>query len=337
MTRALRDTRIRIALAALIAIGGAAGVMLLSGGASADGHKARVTSTDRWLPLAPSPLQRTEVGAARIGRFLYVLGGFVPTPSGATTREVARYDIDANEWTKVRSMPVGVNHPAVAAYQGSLYVHGGYTGLVIQPIDRLFRYTPATDTWVELKNSGRPRAAHALVPIGGKLYAPGGADGQRAFRFLQIYDPARDRWRSGPAMRIAREHIGAAAVGGKLYVIAGRAGGLNLDVVERYDPDTRRWKTLRPVQVPRSGFQAAAVGGRIVAVGGEQLAEGDSTIGEVEILNPKTGRWRRLPSMLTPRHGLGVVSRGRRVFAIEGGPMPGLAFSSALEFLDLGR
>jgi hypothetical protein len=84
-------------------------------------------------------------------------------------------------------------------------------------------------------------------------------------------------------------------------------------------------------------LQAAVVGGRIVAVGGEQLAEGDSTIREVEILNPKTGRWHRLPSMLTPRHGLGVVSRGRRLFAIEGGPMPGLAFLSALEFLDLGR
>ena len=65
----------RMALAAVIAIGGTAGVMLLSGGASADGQKARVTSTDRWLPLAPSPLQRTEVGAARIGRFIYVLGG----------------------------------------------------------------------------------------------------------------------------------------------------------------------------------------------------------------------------------------------------------------------
>ena len=78
----------------------------------------------------------------------------------------------------------------------------------------------------------------------------------------------------------------------------------------------------------RSGFQAAVVGGRIVAAGGEQLAEGDSTIGEVEILNPKTGRWRRLPSMLTPRHGLGIITRARRVFAIEGGPMPGLAFST---------
>jgi hypothetical protein len=238
MTRALRGTR--IALAALIAIGGTAGVMLLSGGTSAHGQKARVTSTDRWLPLAPSPLQRTEVGAARIGRFIYVLGGFVPTPSGATTTEVTRYDIDTNEWTKVRSMPVGVNHPAVAAYKGSLYVHGGYTGIVTQPIDRLFRYTPATDTWVELKNSGRPRAAHALVPIGGELYAPGGADGQRAFRFLQLYDPARDRWRSGPAMRVAREaHRGCC--GGRQAVRDRRAG-------RRIQ--SRRRRALRPRYAP---------------------------------------------------------------------------------------
>ncbi|MCA1607372.1 MAG: hypothetical protein LC775_18330, partial [Acidobacteria bacterium] len=131
---------------------------------------------------------------------------------------------------------------------------------------------------------------------------------------LQLYDPARDRWRSGPAMRVAREHIGAAAVDGKLYVIAGRAGGFNLDVVERYDPDTRRWKKLRPVQVPRSGFQAAVVRGRIVPVGGEQLAEGDSTIGEVEILNPKTGRWRQTPfDADSPPRARGRLPRSSRL------------------------
>jgi hypothetical protein len=324
MTRVLCGTRIRIALATLIAIGGAAGVMLPSGGASADGQKARVTSTDRWRPLAPSPLQRTEVGAARIGRFIYVLGGFVPTPSGATTSEVTRYDIDANEWTKVRSMPVGVNHPAVAAYKGSLYVHGGYTGVVTQPIDRLFRYTPATDTWVKLKNSGRPRAAHALVPIGGKLYAPGGADGQRAFRFLQLYDRPATVGAPAPQCRRARAHRGCG--GGRQAVRDRRAG-------QRTQSRPRR--ALRPRYAPLE--EAAARPGaaqRLPSRGRRRPhrrrrrraadTEGDSTIGEVEILNPKTGRWRRLPSMLTPRHGLGVVSRGRRVFAIEGGPMPGL-------------
>ena len=60
-----------------------------------------------------------------------------------------------------------------------------------------------------------------------------------------------------------------------------------------------------------------------------------SDIAEVESFDPRTGSWSPLPSMLTPRHGLGGVAQGGRVFAIEGGPQPGLAFSSALEYLDV--
>jgi hypothetical protein len=41
--------------------------------------------------------------------------------------------------------------------------------------------------------------------------------------------------------------------------------------------------------------------------------------------------------MVTPRHGVGGAAKGRRVYALEGGPEPGLAFSSALEYLDLER
>ena len=76
-------------------------------------------------------------------------------------------------------------------------------------------------------------------------------------------------------------------------------------------------------------------GGRIVVVGGEELEPGGTTIGEVEMFNPRTGRWRALPDMRTPRHGLGGAALGNRVFAVEGGPQPGLAFSNAIEFLDV--
>ena len=191
MRRALRGTRIRIALAALIAIGGAAGVMLLSVGASADGQEARVTSTDRWLPLAPSPLQRTEVGAPRIGRFIYVLGGFVPTPSGATTSEVTRYDIDANEWTKIRSMPVGVNHPAVAAYKAASTCTADTTGVVTQPIDRLFRYTPGPRP-LALRPAMRVAREHiGAAAVDGKLYVIAGRAGGLNLDVVERYDPIR--------------------------------------------------------------------------------------------------------------------------------------------------
>jgi hypothetical protein len=69
--------------------------------------------------------------------------------------------------------------------------------------------------------------------------------------------------------------------------------------------------------------------------GGEELEPGGKTIASVELFDPRTRRWRALPDMRTPRHGLGGVARGNRVFALEGGPQPGLAFSNAIEFLDV--
>ena len=73
------------------------------------------------------------------------------------------------------------------------------------------------------------------------------------------------------------------------------------------------------------------VGGRIVAFGGEA----DATIAPVEAYDPATDAWGALPAMRTPRHGLGGASKGGRVYAFEGGPQPGFAFSSALEYLDV--
>jgi non-specific serine/threonine protein kinase len=79
------------------------------------------------------------------------------------------------------------------------------------------------------------------------------------------------------------------------------------------------------------------VRGKVVAYGGEQLMQGGSTIEQVELYDPATDAWTPLPEMRTPRHGLGGVSKGRRLFSLEGGPRPGLAFSSAVEILDVPK
>src|SRR5262245_33565098 len=98
-------------------------VLLTDGGDASTGSSAPAS---RWSALQPSPLDRTEVGSARIGRFVYVVGGF-SAPDGKTTDHVARYDIDSGSWGVLTPMPVGVNHPAVASAGGRLYVFGGYT------------------------------------------------------------------------------------------------------------------------------------------------------------------------------------------------------------------
>jgi Kelch motif len=333
----VRSTRWRLALAAAVAAIGAATVALLADGG--DANRGAIATAARWSALQPSPLARSEVGSARIGRFVYVVGGFA-APDGNTSDKVARYDIDSRTWTLVASMPVGVNHPAVAASAGRLYVYGGYTasGELAGETDALRRYDPATDTWTTLTGSGIPRAAATLAAHRGRLYAIGGARaGGTALNLVQIYDIARDAWRRGPGLRVAREHLASAVLGRTIFAVGGRASGRNLGAVERLDIGGGKWQRLPGLRTPRSGFGAAVVKGEIVAVGGEQLAEGDQTIRSVELYDPALRRWRRIHNMLTPRHGLGVSSRGRIVFAVEGGPRPGLSFSSALEALRVPR
>jgi N-acetylneuraminic acid mutarotase len=291
-----------------------------------------------WQAAQSAGIERTEVGAARIGDSVYVVGGY-RAPDGTVTGALERYDSGSDTWEQLRSLPIEVNHPAVTAAGGKLYLNGGFRGDG-EPTDRLFRYSPGGDRWKRLPDSPVTRAAHALQAIGGKLYAAGGSDGDNAqIRKLAIYDISSGRWTLGPSMQVGRNHVASAALERKLYVIGGRPGPEhgNRRTVERYNAGARRWRRLAPLDTATSGASATAAAGKVVVFGGEKLDGSGETIAATESFNPGTGEWTSLPDMRTPRHGLGGVARGNRVYAIEGGPRPGLAFSSAIEFLDVPR
>ena len=327
----MRAARLAIGAAVALAAGGGA-VVLASGGDPGDAR------ADRWTALAPAPLARTEVAAARIGRSIYVVGGF-ERDSGATSAAVERYDIHRNRWSRMRSMPLALNHATAVAHRGDLYVHGGYTGAsdLSAPTGALLRYDPERGRWRRLPSSPTPRAAHALAAIGGRLYAAGGANDSGSLRSLEIYDLERRSWSSGPSFPFgpARNHTTGVAAGGRFYVIAGRDGE-NFTAVERYNPRRRVWEDVPDLRTPRGGIASARLrDGRIVVFGGENLIPGGTTIAAVELFNPRTRAWRSLPSMRTPRHGLGGAALGNRVYAIEGGVEPGFSFSNAIEALDV--
>ena len=137
-------------------------------------------------------------------------------------------------------------------------------------------------------------------------------------------------------MPTGRNHVGAAVLRGGLVVTGGRPGPVHggLATVERYDPRRKRWTSLPDMNTARSGHATVTVGGRIVVFGGEEL-DGGTTIEQTELLDPSSDRWTALPDMVTPRHGVGGAAKGNRIYALEGGPQPGLAYSPALEYLDL--
>jgi hypothetical protein len=311
-----------------------AAVALIAGAALVVGGVVGAASRrDRWSALHDGSLARTEVGAARIGGSIYVVGGFLPP--GRTTTAVERYDLAADRWTRVRDMPIGLNHAAAVAYRGDLYVVGGYAaeGGLTQETGALLRYEPGADRWSQLPAMPTRRGAVAAGVVGDRLYVAGGARGGAALRRLEVYDFGTRRWRRGPSMAVAREHLAGAVAGGAFYALAGRAAGRgNFTVVERFLPPRNRWERLPSLRKARGGIAAASVHGRVVVFGGEESA---GTIRQVELYTPGRRAWRRLPDMRTPRHGLGGVSFRSGVYALEGGVQPGFSFSSALEALDV--
>lgn len=319
-------------LTLVVAAAGVAGALALAGASEPGSSRA-----DRWSALEPSPFERTEVAAARVGRSIYVVGGFERS-RGGTVAAVARFDIDRDRWSSVRDMPLALNHTTAVAHRGRLYVHGGYRGArdLSRPTGALLRYDPRSRRWSRLPPAPTPRAAHAAAVVGGRLYVAGGANDSGSLHSLEIYNFARRRWRAGPSFPgPARNHTTGVASGGRFYVLAGRDAG-NLANAERYDPRTGRWQELPPLRTPRGGIASARVrDGRIVVVGGEELTPGGETIASVELFDPGTRRWRRLPDLRTPRHGLGAAALGDRVYAIEGGVTPGFSFSRAIESLDV--
>jgi N-acetylneuraminic acid mutarotase len=319
---------VRRILAAAIAV-------VVVAGCGEEDRTAETAATDRWKPLARSKLSRTEVGAARIGRSIYVVGGFEQASGGRTTAAVERYDIATNRWTRVRSMPVALNHAAAAAWHDRLYVVGGYASASGLDHEQrvLLRYDPRANTWKRLPKPPSARAALAAAVVADKLYAVGGARDGQALATLEIYDLRRNRWSKGPDMAVAREHLAATASLGFVYALAGRASGQgNFATTERFDPAGGKWERLPDMAKPRGGTAAATVAGDVIVFGGEEDA---GTIAEVERFDSESRTWSALPDMRTPRHGLGGVALKRRVYSLEGGPQPGLYFSTDLEVLDV--
>jgi N-acetylneuraminic acid mutarotase len=289
----------------------------------------------KWSRGMPLPVARGEVAAALVGGQIYVVGGFVA--GGENSPRVDAYSPAAKSWRQIPDLPLPVDHAMAAGYRGTLYVVGGY-GPSRSRLTTLFAYSGGS--WARLTPMPEQRAAGGAVVVNGKLYVVGGTASStiagplaasRLATTMLAYDIAARRW-STLRGATPREHLAVTALGGRIYAIGGRKAGAdtNLDLVEVYSPQKRRWKRLPRVPGKRGGTGAAATGRWIVSVGGETVSK---TIASVYRFDVRRRRWSRLPSLPTPRHGLGVVAFGKRVYVIGGGTSPGLAVSSANEYL----
>jgi N-acetylneuraminic acid mutarotase len=206
-----------------------------------DNHWEYDPAADTWKALAPLPTKRGSPNAAVVAGKLYVIGGATTHPgSHETSIHPARphrssdanevFDPATNSWAKGSPMPTPRNHAAVGVVNNKIYILGGRLGAGFitraSNTDIVESYDPATDQWgALLAPMPTARSAVAWGTYKGRIYVAGGevrnATMSAAYRTVEAYDAAANRWFSLPPMEIARHGLAGDIIGNKFHLVSG--------------------------------------------------------------------------------------------------------------------
>lgn len=287
------------------------------------GTGARMTipeAAPAWHPRAPLPAARARVRCVSLDGILYAFA--------EGTRDVLRYEPDADVWHQETLLPESWRAYALAELDGRIHLVGGLDGRS-RAVDWHRTYEPRTGRWGTRAVLGERRHDMGAASTGGLLYVAGGQRPLLSMTTAAVdaYDPVADEWTRCRRMHHARANPGVAAVRGRIYAVGGRLPGLGSGRpsghVESYDPATGRWKELEHVPTPRLDAALAELDGVLYLAGGDA---GAGPTGLTQRFVPGFG-WGGGPEMERERSGLGLAAFSGRIFAVGGGTDAGATHS----------
>jgi N-acetylneuraminic acid mutarotase len=164
------------------------------------------------------------------------------------------------------------------------------------------------------------RQEHPSVALGGVIWVIGGFDGSaRIVDSVEVYEPARDRWRSDVAsLPVAMHHANVAVVDGRIYV-TGFLRELAFEPDGRvfaYDPAEDRWSERQsmPAGTERGASGVAVLDGRIYVAGGLRGA----TVATFSAYDPAADSWEELPDLPLPLDHLAAGAVGGVFYTLGG-------------------
>ena len=194
-----------------------------------------------------------------------------------------RYDPAANSWTALASMPVRWAH-ASAAFDGKIYVFGGYGINSSAHVTSTYVYDIAANSWSAGSTMPTWRASMQAREVGGKIYVMGGNLQGPLSAITEAYDPAANAWASLAPMPTARSNYAAVVDNGRIYVMGGEMGGSTNTCVQ-YDAQANSWLPTNPMNQPRQNFALGLINGKAYAGQGFGTAQLANT---EEYTMPKT-------------------------------------------------
>lgn len=271
----------------------------------------------KWQTLACNgePHCRHENGFAEFDGKFYLFGGRRIQP-------VDIFDPDTNTWTSASPPPKEIHHFQPVRVNDELWLLGTMTGEFPRetPLETVYIYIPATDTWKEgpeIPPERRRGAAGCVLHDDGWIYLVGGiVDGHHSGTqcWFDRINPQTGEWQILPDAPNKRDHAPAAILENRLYFFGGRETGRHngtdynalffatIADVDVYDFETGTWSVHNePLPIQTAAGGSGVVNNKIHYVGGE--AGRMEAFTQMQIFDPQSEKWAMGPQLNRARHG----------------------------------
>ena len=153
--------------------------------------------TNTWVDYASMPTARQGISNTTVeanGK-IYVMGGV--NTEGVITDKLEIFDVASNSWVEGSPIPISVSQSCAVRFDDKIYLFGGFQSLdfPFDPVDKIFEYDIASDTWTEKQSMAKPRGGSAAVLLTRKIHVLGGFY-TSSIADHDVYDPATNLWTS---------------------------------------------------------------------------------------------------------------------------------------------
>lgn len=227
---------------------------------------------DTWTYGPSLVTSRYSGGAAVLGNFVYVFGGFYNNFYATGQNAVLLKSIEQCNLISCTTLGTTLVSPlssmGIGVINSIIYIAGGGSIDVVHnfPTTLVCSFTLAQGVDCSLSRLSYSRRYPASTVSGGLLYVAGGQT-QTTFQFLssvEVYTPSRDSWQVlSPSLQIPRIYASMFAYGGLLYVVGGQSSGYTpISSIESFNisqPNTP-WLQVSPsLDSPRYLFGVAVL------------------------------------------------------------------------------
>ena len=209
-------------------------------------------------------------------------------------RIIERYDPFSNSWVSLMSNR-GVDtyeRPALANFQGSLFAVGGKTS-ENQVVNKVQKYNPDTDLWLEVAPMSVARAGVCVVADESSMYAIGGWSRIGVLNVVEKYDPQRNSWSKVASTREKKAYCCGVLVDSKVFLFGGvkrKVPAIISTLIEIYDPVSDGWTSVQNTFLRSIPISAVSLKEEIFVL--VRKKENERVIHQVNIYHGETNEWK---------------------------------------------